>query len=228
MLQLLAYIVLTLSSPALCASSPKRGLIYIGNPKHLSDDSIWTRSGSDLTWYYNYAISPTSDLSGSSLQYVPQLWGDPPAPGAFYSTVKSLKDEGVNISYVLGFNEPDGPKKTGGSNISPSQAAQWWISEIEPLKGLGIQLGAPATQGNSAGISWLTNFLNNCKGGCTIDFLPVHWYGPFEGLASYVGQVYATFGNKSIWVTEFALPNASLQDSQAFYNQSTSFLDQLK
>jgi hypothetical protein len=228
MLLLLAYVFLTLSYSSQCTASPKRGLIYIGNPKHLNDDSIWTRSGSDLTWYYNYGISPTPDLSGSSLEYVPQLWGSPSAPGAFYNAVKSLKDQGANISYVLGFNEPDGPTKTGGSNISPSQAAAWWISEIEPLKNLGIQLGAPATQGNSAGITWLTNFLNSCKGGCTFNFLPIHYYGAFEGFASYVGQSYSTFGNKTIWVTEFALPNASLNDTQAFYNQSTRFLDQLE
>ena len=31
-----------------------------------------------------------------------------------------------------------------------------------------------------------------------------------------------------IWVTEYAIPNASLQDSQVFYNQSSQYLDRLE
>jgi Glycosyl hydrolase catalytic core len=209
------------------ASTNKRGLIYIPNKKYPGDDSIWERPGSDLTWYYNYGASPTSEYSNSNLQFVPMLWGTPSSSGSFYNTVKSLKDGGMNITHVLGFNEPDGTSSQGGSNIAPDKAAALWIKEIEPLKSLGIKLGAPACQGSPSGTNWLSSFIYNCNGNCTIDFIPVHWYGNFEGFASHVGQIYASFGNKTIWATEFALSGASLANSQTFYNQSSSFLDQL-
>jgi len=36
------------------STSSKRGLVYVPNSKHSSDDNIWDSSTSDLTWYYNY------------------------------------------------------------------------------------------------------------------------------------------------------------------------------
>lgn len=52
----------------------------------------------------------------------------------------------------------------------------------------------------------------------------MHWYGNFQGLASHIGEYVGTF-NKTIWVTEFADANVSLEESQTFYNQSSSYLD---
>jgi hypothetical protein len=205
--------------------SGKRGLVYIPNKKYPGDDSIWTSQGSDLTWYYTYAAYPIDTYTKADWEFVPMLWGNPSSPGTFASTVEGYKNQGVNISNILGFNEPDGPVSTGGTNIDAGKAATLWKQEIEPLKNMGLRLGAPATQGNAAGISWLNSFMSSCDGGCTIDFIPVHYYGDFQGFASYVGQVYATFGKKPIWVTEFGLPNAPLTDSQSFLNQSMNFLD---
>ena len=151
----------------------------------------------------------------------------------------------------MGFNEPDGTTSTGGSDISPSAAASAWISQVQPLKKLGVQLGAPAVTGSPSGFTWLQQFFDACASqgtNCTADFIPVHWYGNFEGLASHVGQVSATYvflsfsflssvrvltnryvidryPNASIWVTEYALPDANLTDTQSFFNSSTEFLD---
>src|ERR1700710_2052010 len=117
----LLFVVLLALKQSQCTTSSKRGLIYIPNKKAPSDDSIWTRPGSDLTWYYNYAESPVSSIA-STLEFVPMLWGQPTTSGEFYNTVKSLKDSGVNITHVLGFNEPDGDKSTGGSSIPADKA----------------------------------------------------------------------------------------------------------
>jgi hypothetical protein len=153
------------------------------------------------------------------------LWGTPSSSGGFYNSVKAMKDGGQNITHVLGFNEPDGAKSTGGSAISSSDAASIWKKEMEPVKKLGIQLGAPATVGSGDGIKWLQDFSKSCSG-CHIDFYPIHWYGSFEGLASYIGQMREAFGNKTMWITEFAYPQGSTTDAEAFLNQSLSFLDQ--
>ncbi|KAF2436129.1 hypothetical protein EJ08DRAFT_556319, partial [Tothia fuscella] len=216
-------------------TSSKRGLIYIPNRKYTSDDSIWTKSNSDLTWYYNYGSSPTPSLSGSQLQFVPMLWGHPDETSGttFYDTIKALKISGQNITHVFAFNEPDGDTKTGGSSIAPDKAASIWIRELEPLRKLGIQVGAPAVTGSQRGIDWLKDFFENCKGKCNADFMPIHWYGyspsnNFEGLAGYVGQIMGTYPKLKIWVTEYALSRVALQESQAFYNQSAAWFDKME
>ncbi|KAK4539679.1 hypothetical protein LTR36_010442 [Oleoguttula mirabilis] len=208
-------------------TSSKRGLCYVSSKTSSTDDKIWDESGSDLTWYYNYGTSPTSGYDGH-LDFVPMLWGAPSSDTdmTFYNTVKGLIDGGMNISYVLAFNEPDGCT-SGGSCVSADTAAQTWIREIEPLKKLGVKLGAPAVTGAPSGFTWLQNFFTACAGNCSADFLPLHWYGNFEGLASHVGQANATYANMTMWVTEYAYADADLSDSQEFYNQSSSFFDRI-
>lgn len=206
-------------------TSSKRGLVYTWSDGY--SDGLWDQSESDLTWYYNYASTPVSSFN-SRLSFVPMLWGTGPQYNSFYSTVKGLLGSGSNIDYILAFNEPDlcGPASEGGSCVGAQHAAQIWQSEIEPLKQQhGLQLGAPAvTQG---GAWWLQDFFEACAGKCTIDFLPLHYYGDFVGLAAYLGAVHATYPQLPLWLTEFAEPNVTVLGAQQFYNQSVAFLDAL-
>lgn len=196
--------------------------------------------------YYNYGPSPSSAYSSDkSLQFVPMLWGasDKDTGTPFYDNVKRQIDGGANISYVLGFNEPDGTHATGGSNLAVDIAAKRWIAEMEPLKKLGVKLGAPAVTGAASGWTWMENFLEACDGGCNPDFIPVHWYGKcyihephvrhrltsflgnFEGMASHVGRVTAKYPNLTVWVTEYGYPHESLEETQSFYNMSARTFD---
>lgn len=151
-------------------SSSKRGLVYV-DPTGNGDDSLWT-SG-DLTWYYNYKPNPTPALAGSNLQFVPMLWGTSigSTDMSFYNTVKGLIQSGKNITYVLGYNEPDGCKY-GGSCVDAQTAAETWIRQLEPLrKEFGVKLGAPAVTGAPTGFVWLQNFFTWCNGQCHADFV---------------------------------------------------------
>ena len=174
-------------------TSSKRGLIYIDT--EAADNDLFDSSTSDLTWYYNYAAIPSAAFSKSQadFEYVPMLWGAPSSTTdtSFSDGVKALVSGGRNISHVLAFNEPDGTSSTGGSAIDPSLAASTWIRELEPLRDLGIKLGAPAVTGAQTGFTWLSSFFDACNGNCTADFIPIHWYGDFQGLASHIGQVSA-------------------------------------
>ncbi|KAL8742007.1 MAG: hypothetical protein Q9190_005450 [Brigantiaea leucoxantha] len=207
-------------------TSSKRGLVYVPNADHPSDDGIWDSPTSDLTWYYNYDSKPSPSFDNSTkLEFVPMLWG---TSTTFLDDVQSQIEAGANISYVLAFNEPDGSTDTGGSTIPADTAAQTWIREIEPLKKQGVKLGGPAVTGAPTGFAWLQNFFAACAGNCSVDFLPVHWYGNFEGLASHVGQVRSTYQNMSMWVTEYADNYVSLKESQSFANQSSQFFDRIE
>ena len=216
----------SLAISAQSTSSSKRGLVAISSPE---DADIWDVKGSKLTWYYNYAAYPTSTYDGSSLQFVPMLSGAPKKGDTKFSDlIGSLINGGTKVPYVLSFNEPDLCDGIGGACVDPGTAAQIWIEQIEPLKHLHIKLGAPSTTGSSSGTQWLGQFFGYCDGRCTPDFLPLHWYGDFEGLASYVGSMNVLYKNmSSIWITEFAEPGVSLQDEEAFVNQTLTFLDNL-
>ncbi|KAL1616056.1 hypothetical protein SLS56_011571 [Neofusicoccum ribis] len=216
-------------------TSTKRGLVYVASDDNAADDTIWANAaGTELTWYYNYGLEPTDSLKSSALSFVPMLWGASDADEAKKSTafldgVRALISGGTNITHVLGFNEPDGDTKTGGSNIPADLAASTWKRQLEPLRENGVKLGAPAVTGSAMGFAWLQNFFTECDGGCTADFIPVHWYGNFEGFASHLGQVAATYPNMSeIWVTEFAYSDVDLDESQNFFNQSIEYLDRME
>ena len=183
---------------AVATRSAKRGLVYVPDPKWPTDYKIWLESGSDLTWYYNYEPQPSPEFAHvpqDQFEFVPMLWGKTEGT-KFLDSVVKLIDGGLNVSHVLGFNEPDA-SQYGGSGIDPRSAAQMWVDNMEPLAERGIKLGLPACTGAPTGLPWLQNFLGNCsdilssggpKRNCTYDFANIHWYGNFEGLASHMGS----------------------------------------
>ncbi|CAI4213153.1 unnamed protein product [Parascedosporium putredinis] len=200
---------------AAATRSPKRGLIFINPREYPEDSAIWDR-----------------------FEFVPMMWGLDGDPGnpVFYDKVKAMIEDSVNITHVLSFNEPDGTMSTGGSDISPKDAARAWVANFEPLsRDLGVKVGLPGCTGAPSGLAWLTSFLKECsalvsegqdkKRNCTYDFLPIHWYGNFEGLASHVGERLALFPDTPIWVTEYALAHEELEPSQEFFNQTIDWFD---
>lgn len=197
-------LVLALAHLAAAAASSKRGLVFVPSEDHPSDNSLWVQDGSLLTWYYNYDATPSpafSSQSQSDFEFVPMMWGvdaNNPSSTAFLDQVTDLLDSGTNISHVLGFNEPDASNDWGGSDIDPEVAAEAWVANFEPLAKRGVRLGLPGCTGGWGSLPWLKQFLGNCselvsegrekKKNCTWDFLPVHWYDNFEGLASHIGK----------------------------------------
>jgi hypothetical protein len=198
-----------LASLVSASTSPKRGLCYVPNAKHPSDDQIWVQHGSDLTWYYNYGATPSSsyaNLSQSSFAFVPMMWGVNGTNSSDTSFLDAMEDligtQGTNITHVLSFNEPNEGTDVGGSDVQPEDAAKAWVANFEPLaEKYGVKLGLPACSGAPSAMPWLEQFLANCsvlvsEGGgggvkqknCTWDFLPVHWYDDFAGLASLIGD----------------------------------------
>ncbi|KAG5925953.1 hypothetical protein E4U53_003193 [Claviceps sorghi] len=196
-----------LAVAVLCrAASNKRGLCFTPNPNYPDDNKVWVQSGSDLTWYYNYQSLPSpaySALSQDKFEFIPMMWGvgSDPNDTRFLRDVTKLLDGGTKIKHVLAFNEPDATSAVGGSNVRPADAALAWVANFEPLGRMGVKLGLPACTGGWGSLPWLKQFLGNCSAlmstagerkNCTWDFLPVHWYDNFEGLASHIGERKAT------------------------------------
>ncbi|KAI1383788.1 glycoside hydrolase family 128 protein [Hypoxylon trugodes] len=217
--------------------SPKRGLVFVPNSTTLQDDKIWVQRNSDLTWYYNYQSTPSyafNNLPQDQFEFVPMIWGAIDDT-SFLDSVQGQIDGGRKITHVLGFNEPDS-QYNGGSNIQPSRAADVWVKNVAPLADKGVKLGLPACTGNYNGIQWLQQFLGNCSNlistdterkNCTYDFVTIHWYGDFEGLASHMGLYSAAFPNVSQWITEYNYNDQDLATTQSFFNTSTEYLDRM-
>ncbi|KAG9190222.1 hypothetical protein G6011_08310 [Alternaria panax] len=223
-----ALLTSTITAQSTATTSSKRGLCYVPSEDHPDDDKIWATGPSPPTWYYNYQKDPSAAYANNpDMQFVPMLWGasDSDTGTPFLDSVKKQIADGANITHVLGFNEPDGGHSTGGSNLAVSTAAARWKAEIEPLKELGVKLGAPGVTGAESGWQWLENFFNECDGGCNPDFIPVHWYGNFEGMMSHIGRVTTMWPNMTVWVTEYGYPNQPLEETQTFYNQSAGSFD---
>jgi len=223
-------LLLFLASLALSQSttSDKRGLVYIST-SHESDYSLLTSSNSDLTWYYNWAPSP-SLRSQDNIAFVPLIHGI----SNLNSDVRAVKRQS-DATHLLTFNEPDGSTDTGGSGISPSDAAEAYINFILPLRSNphNLLISLPATTGSPRGLTWLRDFNTSCfrlnpGEGCPADFLGAHWYGSFAAMASWLGTLHVIYPDLPIWLTEFALPQADEDATVQFLNQSMRFLDELE
>ena len=90
--------------------------------------------------------------------------------------------------------------------MNVSSAVSAYKKWVQPLAGK-VSLGAPAVTngvGEGIGISYLQYFMGNCTK-CTVDFIPLHWYGDVtnpNSFKTYVKSFHTTFG-LPLWITEF-------------------------
>lgn len=189
---------------AAASRSAKRGLPFVSNKEHPSDNAVWVQKGSSLTWYYNYHDVPSTAFAGISqekVEFVPMMWGvdtSNPEDSGFLGKVEAMISDSVNITHALSFNEPDVDSDDGGAEIEPDVAAKAWVANFEKLAEQGVEVGLPACSGRPGSLQWLLDFVEECaelvsegedkKKNCTWNFLPVHWYGDFDGLASHIGD----------------------------------------
>ncbi|KUJ19682.1 uncharacterized protein LY89DRAFT_549186, partial [Mollisia scopiformis] len=211
--------------------SPKRGLVSVStnNP---GDDQLFVQPNNGLTWYYNYGLSPTSaysNLTQDDIEFVPMQWGVSNTTGSsFLSNVTSLINKGRNITHVLSFNEPDVNFTASGSQVSPDLAAASWILNFDPLRKMGIKVGAPVVFASESGFTWLDNFYSACqkrKSNCTADFMNIHIFGNISYVESYLDEYKQKYPGMPLWITEFALSYSPILATETFFNQSITLFD---
>jgi hypothetical protein len=141
------------------------------------------------------------------------LWGLPSGPDPAWAA--AVQTPGTK--YILGFNEPD-LTYSGSANILPANAAQGYITYMEPFSG-SVKVGMPNVLWNNVGSSsggnydskvWTQYFLGNCTG-CHFDFAAIHYYQDCDptdgqsGAAWFMGNVTNAYNtlNLPVWITEF-------------------------
>ncbi|KJA23184.1 glycoside hydrolase family 128 protein [Hypholoma sublateritium FD-334 SS-4] len=215
----LLLIALAQLSVTLASKNIKRGLAFAdGDTPGNVDIKKANTSSSVVSWQYNWGATPPDYLSKSGIPFIPMQWGT----SGIANFASIVKAQGAKT--ILGFNEPD---LSSQSNINATYAATLWKQYINPLSNSGVRLGAPAVSSGSTGLPWLSAFLAACSG-CTIDFIPLHWYGTgAQNFNKYIGQVHTQFPGRPLWVTEFA--STSLNDTEVynFMVNTTSYMDSL-
>ena len=122
------------------------------------------------------------------------LWGKSQTSQWDSTINQTIRD--LHVTHVLGFNEPE---IEGQSNISPADGADLWKAHIEPLRAQGLKLGSPAPSGAPAGKQWLLDWMDACGGGCTVDFIALHWYDiNSTAFMEYLQDYHDTF-QRPIW-----------------------------
>ncbi|KLO12831.1 hypothetical protein SCHPADRAFT_874924 [Schizopora paradoxa] len=173
---------------------------------------------------YSWGPSRPSQVEGTSLTFMPMLWD---CSSSKVSAFKSVVKAGYS-SIAMGFNEVN---QAGQANMSPQDAVNCWLENIEPLASQGYKLVSPSTTSAPDGITWMKSFLQICNGRCTLDYHSLHFYGTSEqDLISYISNWHNTFG-VPIMLTEFACqdftggPQCSAGQVQSFYGTAIKWME---
>ncbi|KAI1817717.1 glycosyl hydrolase catalytic core-domain-containing protein [Poronia punctata] len=220
---------------------PKRGLTYIRNDDpHNGDYDILLSEKSPLTWYFTWSPIPAPrdtfpKGAESRVEFVPTL----PSTDNLDDNVKALDRVPKSSEHLFTFNEPDGTTDSGGSSITPEDAAKAYIEKIVPLRERFL-ISHPSVTGSSRGLDWLDDFNSSCwdidaDNGCPADFVVAHWYGPFEGLVSWLDQLSGWYNQSGssiekdvkIWVSELGLAQADSDTTFDMMKRTLPYLDQL-
>lgn len=238
--RILAALALSLLASAQAEES-KRGFAFIGD-SHAPDNKLLSSDSSPLVWYYNWSPYPNTDLIPTgSLEFIPMIHGiDATEDSTTEGVIRGLDK---SSTHLLSFNEPDGTTGSGGSSISPEDAAKAYIDYVVPFRngskgGRNWKISHPSTTGSPNGLEWLRSFNSSCydidsENGCPTDFVAVHWYGA-DGLAGWLGTLDEFYNanstndaNLKLWVTEMGLPQESADATVAMMNQTLPYLDSL-
>ncbi|KAF9524085.1 glycosyl hydrolase catalytic core-domain-containing protein [Crepidotus variabilis] len=199
------------------SKNSKRGLCFAAGDTP-GDIINANQSSSVVSWQYNWNSLPPAYLATSNIKYIPMQWGS----SGIESFAEQVKAQGADT--ILAFNEPDFVNE---ANMQPDEAAKLWMQYLQPLKSQGIRLGGPAVSASSTGKPWLSAFLAACDK-CTIDFIPLHWYGSgSESLYNYLWDIHTQYPKYPIWITEFAETSTNDTVVADFLNQTTTYLDTL-
>ncbi|KAJ4339878.1 hypothetical protein N0V87_002816 [Didymella glomerata] len=225
------------------AQDSKKGFAFIGDT-HAPDKKLLSSSKSPISWYYNWSPYPNGDLipTTGSLEFVPMIHGIDATqqPG----TERAISGLDKSSTHLLSFNEPDGTTGSGGSSITPEDAARAYIDYVVPYRngskgGRNWKISHPSTTGSGNGLEWLKAFNESChnidpENGCPTDFVAVHWYGDFGGLAGWLGTLDEFYNKNStndknlkLWITEMGLPQQSAENTVGMMNQTLPYLDGL-
>ncbi|OBT90940.1 hypothetical protein VE02_00192 [Pseudogymnoascus sp. 03VT05] len=204
-------------TPPVVPGGAKRGLAY--NNAALA--SSFTGADSKVSWAYNWG--DTTAAIPSSFEYVPMIWGPQPIHSNGWTEAANAAIA-KGSKHLLAFNEPDMPSQ---ANLDVGTAAAGYKTFMQPFAGKA-RLGSPAVTNGPApmGIAYFKSFMAAC-GGCTVDFVPMHWYDSasnVKGFKTHVNSMRDAAEGRKLWITEFAA-SGSEAEQENFLREVIPWLD---
>ena len=181
----------------------KRGVCYTNNTLR------WSHRTSDLGahWMYSWGNVLKEEVP-ENVEFVPMFWGAGSVNAQNLERIQGLINEG-KVKYVLGFNEPDGTEQ---ANMTVEQAIALWPQ----LEALGVPLVSPATVNPTN--DWMKQFMARAEElNLRIDYIGVHHYGSANAMSfiSKLKQTHELYGNRPLWITEFAVADWNATSASA-------------
>jgi hypothetical protein len=177
----------------------KRGIAF--NDAQLAN--TFGAACADCGWGHDW--SSMRDDFDSKFNFVPTLWGPQPEHSQNWaSNAQQMIDQGSKA--LFSFNEPDIASQC---NLSPAQAAQDYVTYMNPFHGKAL-LGAPAVSNSGQpgqGLDWLQQWITECGDNCKFDFCNVHWYSEAQyadTLFEHLENAHKVCGGKPVVLSEFA------------------------
>lgn len=203
------------------SSGGKRGLLYRWDG---AADAKGFASAGHFGWASNWEADSKGDIGG--IEFIPTLRSLDRAE-SWASAIDAAAGAGTKV--VFTFNEPD---KAGQANMSPGAACDAWKQYVSPLvsKHSGIKFVAPSvssSQSPGEGLDWFTTFKSQCAE-AKFAAANFHWYGTpadgFDAFKAHIEDAHAKTG-LDFYVTEFAVNNASGEQSAEFLAKAQAYLD---
>ncbi|KAN0097936.1 glycoside hydrolase family 128 protein [Tylopilus felleus] len=217
---MLSSALIVLSVFAAVAQAGKRGLCWPWYNKSLNPGVFKTSNGEVVAIYDYETYAPPSTNGNGGLDFIGMQRCLDCTSSPIADLSSRWKAQGWATVFTL--NEPD------VGNISPSQAASWYIQYINPITAKKALPAVTSSTAANQGLNWVSEMITACAGNCYFDYINLHWYGTsFAEFQSYVQSAHAKFPNKNLVITEFALQNPSGgQAAQvAFFKEALAFLD---
>jgi autotransporter-associated beta strand protein len=187
-------------------------------------------------WYYTWGTG-TGTPGAFGAKHYPMFWNSPSD-----ATIASVKAR-PGLEWVLGFNEPE---RTDQANMSVTSALDAWSRICNAFAGTTVKLASPAVSDNTAGRTWIADFMTQLEDRRTnaanpkynpnlrVDAIAFHWYGysnpnnPTEAANWFIGSVdyYRNTYGKAVMPTEFAIHDwGGAYTDQQIIDANKLFLD---
>lgn len=197
----------------------KRGLAF--NNGALLNAFVGTKAAS---WCYSWGQTRDGKVP-AGMPFTPMMWCPRPdhEPTWAKNAEKAIAE---GAKEFLSFNEPDIASQC---NMDPATTAGHHKRLMNPYQGR-VRISSPSVSNSNLagqGLSWLKSFMSACNGQCAIDFCAIHWYSPPnpQRFLDDMDAAHAACNGKPIWITEFAVVEASDDQAEDFIRKVTHEMD---
>ncbi|MGI6242305.1 MAG: glycosyl hydrolase [Prevotella sp.] len=176
--------------------SGKRGVCWDEKTLSFTEASM-QRLAPGVSWMYNWGVTPRNPSvvgPGREVEFAPMCWN-----GNFNETaLRNYLSAHPGVKYLLTYNEPNISGNSGGSSMTPTQAANAWPRLEKIADDFNLKIVAPALNfsGDNIGgrvystpYDWLEAFIA-LRPDARFDYLCLHCYMDYASAVKWFATEY--------------------------------------